>query len=67
MKYYYYIVQLSHSFGFSNQNGCYRGSFFDWNELKGLLKAEGTTNPMLIFFTEINEQEYLSFAESFKQ
>ena len=67
MKYYYYIIQLSHPFGFSNQNGLYRGGFFDWNEVKNLLKAEGTANPMLTFFKEINEQEYLSFAESFKQ
>ena len=66
MKYYYYLVQTAHSIGFSNQNGLYKGEFFNWNELKLILKSEGTKNPMLMFFKEINEQEYLSFAESFK-
>jgi hypothetical protein len=66
MKYYYYVVQFSQPFGFSNQSGLYRNNFFDYNELKKLLEKDGVINPVLTFFKEITEQEYLSFALSFK-
>lgn len=67
MRYYYYVIQFSQSFGFSTQSGLYRSSFFDWNELKKLIEKDGGNSGVLIFFKEITEQEYLSFAESFKQ
>jgi hypothetical protein len=67
MKFYYYVIQFSQPFGFTTQCGLYRRDFFDWQYLKSRLISEGTKNPILTFFREINEAEYISFTEAFKQ
>lgn len=67
MKYYYYVIQFSQPFGFTTQSGLYSGDFFNWKDLKSHLINEGAKNPILTFFRDINEAEYISFAEASKQ
>jgi len=67
MRYYYYVIQFSQPFGFTTQCGLYYGDFFNWKDLKSRLINEGTKNPILTFFRDISEAEYISFAEAFKQ
>jgi hypothetical protein len=45
--------------------GVYRDVFFDWDELKRDIE-KNHQNPIILFFKEITEDEFNSFAKSFK-